>query len=85
MAKKPVSGLSAGMLVTEPAIDPRAASLEAPIAATASPKDEKPITTTVKLSPALYRRLKAYNAANRTNGQVVSVEAIEAFLTDKGY
>lgn len=91
MAKSPVRGLDAAMLNPQPEANPRQVHLEDAIAAKAALKPQqpqaegKPVNTTVKLEQALYLRLKAYCAQHRTNGQAVSVEALDAFLTGKGF
>ena len=87
MAKKPVTGLSAGMLQTDVTLESRPMALESAVAAEAltPARAEKPVTATVKLVQPLYQRLRAYCAAHRTPGQIVTVEALDAFLKSHGY
>jgi hypothetical protein len=81
MAKKPIGGLTAAMLGQEIEQEPAASapSLASPPAPAASTADGT-IALTLKVSPALYQRLKFLGVRRRQSNQAILQAALIAYL-----
>ena len=76
MAKKPIGGLTAAMLGQAIEQAPAPTALQAP----ATAAEAGSIALTVKVSPALYQRLKFHGVRRRQSNQAILQAALVAYL-----
>jgi len=79
MSKKPIGGLTAAMLDEVPAPAPAPAAAPAPAV---QPKET--IAVTGRLSPDLYKRMKAYGVDTRKTTLDIITEALTEYLDKRG-
>jgi hypothetical protein len=78
MPKKAISGLTAAMLGQ--GLDPETAVPAEPAPVVESDEDAKAIALTLKVSPALYQRLKFLGVRRRQSNQAILQAALTQYL-----
>lgn len=78
MPKKAISGLTAAMLGQ--GLGPETAVPTEPAPVVESGEDAKPIALTLKVSPALYQRLKFLGVRRRQSNQAILQAALTQYL-----